>query len=140
MQKRGTGVGIQGTNSRALPCHLLIPVPHPALQLVAAIMLVCCRDVLKADIKTSSLNYFRKLLIWASHKWQIFGGKLVSRAHHVPLHPCFLFPFILLSLIGSRSWELVVPVSRAAAEVCQKCSDRKKARFSAAPGLLPAVG
>lgn len=55
-------------------------------------------------------------------------------------HPCLPFPLILLSLIGSRNRELMMPVSRAAAEACQKCSDRKTERFSAAPGLLPVVG
>lgn len=105
-QKRGTGVGlwgIQGTNWRALPCQLLIPVPHPALQLAAAIMLVCCRDVLKADIKTSSLNSLKNLLMCVSHKWQIFGGKLVSQAHHLPPS---MFTFSFYSPVFDRIQKL----------------------------------
>lgn len=77
----GYGDRIRGHST--LLCQLLIPTPHPALQLVAAIMLVYCRDVLEAEIKISSPNSFRNPSVWAPHKWHIFGGKLVSQAHHL---------------------------------------------------------
>lgn len=126
-------MGLWGPNSRAL----LIPAPRSAQQLVAAIIFVCCRDVLKADIKISSLNYFRNPLVWASHKQHIFGGEVVSRACHLP-PSTFTFSSYSPVLGRIQKPELMVPVSRAAAEACQKCSDKKKSRFSAAPGLLPA--
>lgn len=103
VQKGGTGVGLQGPHWRALLCQLLIPVPPPALQLVAAFMLVCCRDVLKADTKISSLNSSRNLSLWASHKWQIFGGKLVSQAHHLPPS---MFTFSFYSPVFDRIQKL----------------------------------
>lgn len=96
-------MGNSGHKSKGTALPAAHSCSHPALQLVAAIMLVCCRDVLKAVIKIASQFFQKPFTLSISRKagfwWE--AGQLSPASSP---HPCLPFSFILLCLIGCRSW------------------------------------